>query len=263
MPYTEYFDVGTHTNEYSDYLNQGANYTNYLNLGTSYYNASYVDHCSAGHYNTATRDSTYKNYTNYDNYNNAVYDDYADVCTESHYDYLNVCTQGYDNHWNYTSTDKGQPIELSWSSPWGGTEELALGATYIAESVDAIKQLRDNMKEIEEKRLHRGTQTPITDLAPDSPNIGDSELNDENPLTAEKVEDDQFDALRDSLNNLWLSIKKSGDSGIPDKDVGDIVKKENVEGLAKGAINLGEEYTDPTYVNHFDTTYDHQTFIPS
>lgn len=214
---------------YSEYFDTGSQTNTYTD---SYY-------CSAGHFNTATQGSNYYNYTR--------------------------CDNTYANHWNYTSTNKGNPISLTWSSPWGGTTGAkTLSATYIAESVNAIKQLRDNMKQIEDTRQHRGTTTtPTTDLLTTSVNVGDAQFNDNNPATDEFVEDDQYDALRDSLNSLWTSIVKSGSPGLVDKAPGDQLNKVDWEAVASKTSQLGEAYTDPAYANHFNTTYNLGTYTPS
>jgi len=240
MAYTEYFNI----------VNQddGNDYTNYYN-GCSVDYTNYYNRCSAGHYNVATRGSHYYNYYN--------------KCSVDYTNYTNRCTHAYRNVWSYKAPDKGTDHTApSWTSPWGGSHgNRTLNVTYIEESVDAIKKLRDELKAFEERRENLKV-TFTTDLSSTSPRVGDDQFNDNNPATPEKVEDDQYDAIKESIDNLWNKVKGTS-SGLPVKNPGEKISKTDLEVMANKLDNMTTTTTASYYANHFNTYYTHRDNTPT
>ena len=237
MPYSEYFN-------YDNALHKSIRYANYGNSGATHTN--YSDHHSY-HRNTyglgcATYHSSYGDY-------HAAHYNYNNHQTNAHYN--------YKNHINYSAANKGVPMNLTWSSPWDGDD---ISATYIAESIDAIKQLRDKLKFVDEHRSHAET---TVDVAPDSARVGDQRFQ-----AGSKIDDDQYDAIKESLDNLWATIKGDDDSTTPEapnRDAGDPFKKsdwiylkQKIDALAEyddsaDYSNLVSKSKDGTYhTNHYN-----------
>lgn len=230
MAYTEYFN-----NVVQDDNNTYTNYYNGCNLS----HANYYNGCTHGHYDVATRGSHYYNYYN--------------GCNLDHSNYYNGCYHGYGDVWRYEASDKGANVTPpSWSSAWGGTQgNRSLNATYIEESIGAIKNLRDEIRALQERRTSLDLEF-TTDVQTTSPRIGDSELDDSNPATPEFIEDDQYDALRESIQNLWNTMRADSVPG-SDKNPGDKITKADWEQLANNVDTLASSPSITTYANHFNT----------
>lgn len=240
MAYSEYFDIQIdETNIYADYVD----------ICPVVY-ANYVDTCYAGHYNVATAGSHYYNYTNA-------------LSAEDYTNYTNTCTVSYTNTWSYQSNDKhADTTAPTWTSPWGGSSGArTLSSTYIEESLDAIKALRDQVKALQTRR--ESLYSPFTtDVETSSTRVGDTKFDDSNTSTPEYVEDDQYDAIRESISNIWDTIKTGTTMPGDAKDAGDIIKKTDWQQLASNLDNLASTVTPITYANHFNTTYDNKTYTP-
>lgn len=174
--------------DYFDYANcvQTINYLNTM----AYCQTSHVNHqnCGTGHRNS-TWNSYHGNYSNYGNTPHLNTNNHCHTYTD------------YTNHVNYTNSDTGAPQTLAWTSPWSGN---SLAVTYISQSVDAILELRNNIRQLSETKSQ---QTASVDVATGSVNVGDAEFDG---VGTDHVEDNQYDALRDSLYSLWSDIKGDG-----------------------------------------------------
>lgn len=312
MPYNEYFNYancvqgGGHYNYYdceqahSNYFNQGThyNYDNHGDWGTCKFHSQYINSCT-------------QSYTNYSDCE--MYEDYT-------------------NHINYTNPDIGDPITLTWTSPWTGD---TLTSTYIAESIEGLKELRDNVEYLSNNKSQQSASVdfddanddtfddtaPINELVLDGSlsgqgndqheietttgeatifNINDiieifdsaDPLNDgnyrvlnivdghiivldktyntlnsavetgsgtvRNLTTPEKVDDAQFNAIRDSLENLWQAIRAQG-AGVGQNAEGDEVLRSEWESLKTQSDALAA-YDDPNYSNHVNTTDPHTDY---
>lgn len=224
MGYAEYFNNDGCSHSYA--------YTNYLNT-CSHLHANYYD-CSTRHYDLFGSGTYYYNYSN-------CSVGYYNVSRGSrHYNYSNLT--------NYTEYNRGNAIVLSWGTDWTGD---TLNSTYIAESIAGLKELRDNMSTLSS---WKSQQNATVDVSTTSPNVGNAEFDDANPATPEFVEDNQYDALKLSLDNLWAAIKGDDDAttpGSPVKNAGDGISKSEFE-LLKTKTDELAAYVDPSYLNHIN-----------
>lgn len=221
--YSEYVNVAcTHYSDYHNYNNICSNtYANYAN-------GSYRNHSDGGsatyHHNYAN--GAYIQYTN--SYSCSVYSDHHD-------------------HVNYTLTDKGTAKTLTWSSPWGGVAGArTLDEDYITNSVDAIKQLRDNI---------RGAATDLTDKLSYNTTIASTEDVPDADFGVDKyVLPPTNNDLKSNLDSLWAVIRGDDDASTPGqatKARGDLINKSDMENLASKTDQLAA-YVDPNYLNHVD-----------
>jgi len=226
MPdYAEYLD-GTcdHYSDYHDYSDVCSNtYTNYTN-------------CAYGNHSDGAS-ATY-----YSNYSNQSYKNYSQAYSCSEY-------SDHHDHTDWSPTDKGVAQTLTWNSPWGGTSQnRTLDTTYIMESVEAIKELRDNIFGLTSK-LHYNAN-----IANDMINLPDTEFDDSNPETNEYINPDTVNDPKANLDNLWAAIKGDDDAsapGVSAVSTGELINKLNWQELASKADELAE-YADPSYLNHVD-----------
>jgi hypothetical protein len=228
MPYSEYFN----------YLNCNHSASRYGNYADALAETSHTDYNNShNNHDNSTGVGCETSHTNHSNYLN------------THYDYVNHQTgahSNYSNHTNYSNPNSGAAKSLTWTSPWSGD---TLNVTYIAESVNALKQLRDNVRRI---ATEKSQQNASVDVSTSSSTVGDNQFNDSNPSTHEYVEEQQFDAIRNSLNNLWAVIKGDDDAttpGVPDREQSDIIQKSDWELLKTKADDLMEYVDSGDYAN--------------
>ena len=240
MPqYNEYFDEAqTNESECEQYLHPIPGYYNYQDFNYSHKNHS-------------------------DGLGGTGYYNYNDDCTAG-YDDVQECTVNliYHDHRNDVNINNGiktaGDLEISWSSPWGGIEkDRSLESTYIEQSVEGIKQLRDNISKLQGK-LHGGAPGSTGAHLPEEIiNFPDSDINDTDPATPEFVTEEMHDQLRSNLDNLWTALKEGRPGEQPTTGIIDVeehkkINKTDWEELANGVDELSA-YLDPTYVNHIDT----------
>ncbi len=223
---------------YSEYFNSDG-------CGDAYYYANYRNACGQSYGDYLNCETSWRNSagsgTYYNNYRN---------CEES---YANHSNRGY-HHYNYSNTttytnyNTGSALSLSWSPPWSGN---SLTSTYIAESVAGLKELRANMLRISNEKSQ---QSASIDLSTSSPNVGNAEFDAPGP---DFVEDNQYDALKDSLDNLWAAIKGDDDATTPEapvRNAADKILKTDFE-LLKTKTDALAAYGDTAdYLNHINYT---------
>jgi len=243
MGYQEYFNYANCTQQTS-YTNYGntcfTSYYNYSNCEVSSLNYADCETCWITSYGKWSYINTYYNYSNCE----VSYTNYPD-CEVSYNNYSNDCVTytNYTNHINYSNPNSGAPITLDWSTPWGGWSGDTLPATYIAESINALKQIRYNIRHLEH---NKGQHTVTTDTDPASPNVGDPEFDPPGP---DYVEDNQWQALKSSLDSLWNAIAGQS-SGLPDKFPGDEIFKADWENLKVKTDQLAQYDASAAYANH-------------
>jgi len=228
MPYSEYFNYNNCNHSYS-------RYGNYANATGETSHTNYGDHHSY-HYNTTGLGcATY--HSSYGDYHNAHYN-YVNHQAGAHYN--------YSNHINYSNPNTGAPMTVNWSDPWSGNN---LDALYISESIDAIKQLRDNLKQIS---TNKSQQNSSVDLESNSSRVGDQRFEAGN-----KIDDDQYDAIKESLDNLWSDIKGDDDQSTPQasaKNAGELWRKSDWEFLKQKIDELASYDDSADYSNTKSTT---------
>jgi hypothetical protein len=284
MAYSEYFN--THETNLNEVCNHSPQYLDSNNVcQTSYYNFT---NCSTQHLNSnntcITSHNNYQNIyvtygsgqtyvgcsqysqsyciTSYVNFNNTcitTYNNYSD-CNTTHVNAINACNTytNYTNHINYTNPNSGVPISLNWNN-WTADD---MNATYIQESIDAIKELRnkiDNLSGIKSQNTFNPSQ-----LSPSTGPVNDNEFNDNNANTPEYVEDIHYETLRNNLNALWNDIN-GGDSNLPVKNDGDIINKNDFNNMKQKIDDLAELDDSTNYANTFQSTagatHNHNNYI--
>ena len=243
--YNEYFNYQNCTQQqsYSNYNDQCfTTYYNYPDCEVSYHNYKDCETCWVTSYGAWSYRNTYYNYSDCE----VSYHNYTD-CETSYNNAVNDCNTytNYANHIDYSNPNSGDPMSLSWESPWGGWNNDDIAADKISESVNAIKQLRHNIKHLSE---NKSQQNASVDVGQDSPNVGDEELDPPGP---DYVEEKQWDALRDSLENLWQAIASSS-SNTPDRSQGDLIKKSDWSLLKQKTDDLAQFDASSSYSNHVD-----------
>lgn len=205
---------------------------------TDYSNGAYINHSNGG-------SATYHN-----NYSNASYRNHYNVTACHNY-------SDHHNHTNYAMADRGVAITLNWTSPWGGTAgNRILGEDYVTNSIDAIKELRDNISG------NTGTESTISlkdklsygTTATDPAQTPDTDFDDSDPGTEEYILPRQNNNLKSNLDKLWASIRGDDDASEPGTTgvlTGDLASKADWELLANKADELAA-YADPSYKNHVD-----------
>jgi len=224
MPYAEYFNYTNCTHSYSRYANYG-------NAIEETSHTDYGDHHSYHYNKTGIGCATYHN--SYGDYHNAHYN-YVNHQTNAHYNYT--------NHVNYSNPNSGEPMTLSWSPPWLYDDTLA--ATYISESINAIKQLRNNLRYLSNTKSQ---QNASVDVSTTSSRCGDHRFN-----AGEKIDDDQYDAIKESLDNLWAAIRGDDDGSTPNtsvKNIGHVIKKTDWETLKVKLDQLAAYDDSADYAN--------------
>ena len=265
--YYDYEDCEVSYSNYHDYCEQS--YYNYedceVTYGDEYNGFSYYDYedcevsyddehdfCFMTYYDYGDCEVSYDDYGDYCL---VSYDDYADYCTVSYYDeptcevsyydelncevsydnYANDCSTSYTytNHVDYSNYDSGSPQSLTWGANWSGDTMVA---TYISDSINALKEIRDNIELIS---FNKGQQDVSSSNV--SSETGDSE--DSKFNANEKVDDLQYDAMRNTLEELYTALTGVG-AGLEVKDLGDKIKKTEWEALKTKADDLMESYID-------------------
>jgi len=186
----------------------------------------------------------YSEYFNVANPNTGVYYNYADTtypkytCATSHSNYYKgwnctsykdhpntisgygtACTQSvtYANHVNYSNPSTGGYNPGAFISAWSGS---TLTSTYITESVDAIKDLRNKIKLLTD---FKGQNTvPATNVLAASGLTADAEFDG---VGLDLVENEHYNALKDTLGTLWTQLNVTGTFGVASKNDGDIIAK--------------------------------------
>lgn len=163
------------------------------------------------------------------------------------------------NHVNYSDPNTGAPISLTWAE-WSGD---TMPEDLIQETEAKIKELRDKIDFLHEKK------GPWTDG--DGPNLGqydawsyipDNPIIDLSPVNDAsfdgQISEAQYDALRDSLNILYVYITGSTDvkpgngsnSGLPDRAAGDKVYKTDFENIKIKIDDLAEYDASANHQSH-------------
>lgn len=132
----------------------------------------------------------------------------------------------YVNYANAPLSNKGGSVSLSWSSNLDSIET-------IQESIGAITELRDKVRYLAQ---NKGTNTVSeNNVKEESGKSSNTTFNDNNPNTPEFVSREQFNAIRDTLENLFNEITSKTIS-TEKKDSGSKVKKRDIRRL-KGDVD--------------------------
>ncbi len=241
VQYSEYF------NKACDNISTYTNCTNVCSVNTAAH-ANHYNYCSQNIYynNGAWGWGLAANY--YSNYSKYV------TCSNYYYyiNYRNTCSNyvTYDDHNNYQHTNLGfknaSDLSISWSSPWSGSSQnRTLDSTYISNSVSAIKQLRDNIVNLQGK-LHQNADLPsaLYDVADTNWDSGDI------------IDDYDHDRIKANLDRLWTAIRNDDDSSTPGTtavNAGTEIEKAEWQGIANKVDQLAA-YSDPSYINHVNST---------
>jgi hypothetical protein len=154
---------------------------------------------------------------------------------KSHGSYKNYRTDEpfYDYH---------EPRQLDWINWEGALEEKA-----NEKSVEQIKELREKINYLKENKA-APSQAPDSNPSIDLSNISDNTFDDNNPSTAEYIDDVQYESLKESLDILKNHISGSS-SNLPDISEGEFLQRSNFENLKNEIDNLSQ-YDAGSYSNH-------------
>lgn len=223
MAYSEYFDNAcVDAPIYSNYVDS-AEYTCAI-----YYT------CAVSHenYYVGFSCTSYSNHSNsYHNHSN-VYHAYC------------VTTYGYNNHFNYTNPTTANYDPGAFDSAWSGT---ALTSTYITESVDAIKDLRNKIKLIAN---NKGQSTIIpTNVESASGITANTEFDG---VGHDYVENEHYNALRSTMAELWTDLNVSGSFSSADLNDNDEIKRDDwntLKGDVDDVISCSVSYSNSVNYN--------------
>lgn len=121
---------------------------------------------------------------------------------------------------NYDDPNLGEPKTLTWVN-WAPAEDLQ--GQSIESSVDKIKELRNKIQYLQENHTEGSLLTPTPNPAIDLSGAADTELE-----PSDYVDDNTYDALRDSLETLTLHLKGSG-TGLVVKNDDDYIEDTDFE----------------------------------
>lgn len=186
--------------------------------------------------------------------------DYANLCSVTYYNAVNYCPVSHDNyandcnihsnytnHFNYTHPDDGAAKTPTWSALWSGNTLLS---DYIEGSVEAIKEIRNNIAYLESNKAKHNAGA----LGP----LPDSALNDNIANTVEKPDNSQYETLWNNIKILWDALKATGNSNLGtqssvNRGEDSLIQKTDIESLKRDVDSIaGSCYQ--AYTNHANYT---------
>jgi hypothetical protein len=221
-------------------------YFNYNNACATAYYTQYYNYCSVTHNNYWNCSTHYSNHANWHKDHKAYYN-YTNCAI--HYDELsNMCSTytNYNNLIRYSNPNSGDPVTLSWQSPWSGDN---LTSEYLYASIDGMIEVRDKIKWLS---THKGQQN-VSDTLIDSADVNDDSFDDGNSNTSEYVVIEQYENFKITLNDLYSALS-AGDPGLPNNAVGTLSKKVDIEKLKIETDDLAEANLSAAYSNYSNNT---------
>ena len=149
-------------------------------------------------------------------------------------------------HYNVSNpTDTGAPVTLTWNE-W-------VGDTVNEKVSDSIAQIEEIREKLEWLQVNKGADTKWVDaplyFVPDNPAIDVSGAATATFGANQKVDDNQYDALKDSLDILRTKIV-GANSSLPVIDGGAKMTKANIQNLKIAVDDLAEYDASASHANH-------------
>lgn len=233
---SEYYD------NYDD--NAGATCNNHSSSSTHSSTGSHVNNYG----NSTSHTSTYSDYTDCEvsqySYSDCevIYSNYND-CTTTYLDSATKCatTVKYTNSSNITFYNLGSVKSIAWSTNWNGD---TLNPTSITSSIEAIKEIRDNLFD---QASHKTNNASITrDVTPLN------EITDSDFTGGVEIKDDDYNAIINTLNGLYTTFGLTAPATLTTKAPSTLLTNDDVEKLKKEVDNFAALNLTAHYTNHFN-----------